>query len=177
MLTKEDILAIAELMDEKLRTERQAVSEMMDKKLKPINEDLSGVKQDLSGVKEDLSGVKQDLSGVKQDLTGVKQDLSGVKEDLAGVKQDLSRMDHRLAEVETRLGEVGEVASGAKILIETEIDRAIKVLGEGHLGILDGMKDLVTQEQHEDVSVRVFALEEGFKKHSQQIEELQQKTG
>ena len=156
MLTKEDILAIAELMDEKLRTERQAVSEMMDKKLKPINEDLSGVKQDLSGV---------------------KQDLSGVKEDLAGVKQDLSRMDHRLAEVETRLGEVGEVASGAKILIETEIDRAIKVLGEGHLGILDGMKDLVTQEQHEDVSVRVFALEEGFKKHSQQIEELQQKTG
>ena len=149
MLTKEDILAIAELMDEKLRTERQAVSEMMDKKLKPINEDLSGV----------------------------KQDLSGVKEDLAGVKQDLSRMDHRLAEVETRLGKVGEVASGAKILIETEIDRAIKVLGEGHLGILDGMKDLVTQEQHEDVSVRVFALEEGFKKHSQQIEELQQKTG
>ena len=149
MLTKEDILAIAELMDEKLRTERQAVSEMMDKKLKPINEDLSGV----------------------------KQDLSGVKQDLAGVKQDLSRMDHRLAEVETRLGEVGEVASGAKILIETEIDRAIKVLGEGHLGILDGMKDLVTQEQHEDVSVRVFALEEGFKKHSQQIEELQQKTG
>ncbi len=156
MLTKEDILAIAELMDEKLRTERQAVSEMMDKKLKPINEDLSGVKEDLAGVKQDLSGVKQDLSGVKQDL---------------------SRMDHRLAEVETRLGKVGEVASGAKILIETEIDRAIKVLGEGHLGILDGMKDLVTQEQHEDVSVRVFALEEGFKKHSQQIEELQQKTG
>ena len=47
MLTKEDILAIAELMDEKLRTERQAVSEMMDKKLKPINEDLSGVKQEI----------------------------------------------------------------------------------------------------------------------------------
>ena len=170
MLTKEDILAIAELMDEKLRTERQAVSEMMDKKLKPINEDLSGVKQVLSGVKQDLSGVKEDLSGVKQDLSGVKQDLSGVK-------QDLSRMDHRLAEVEIRLGEVGEVASGAKILIETEIDRAIKVLGEGHLGILDSMKDLVTQKQLEEVSVRVFALEEGFKKHSQQIEELQQKTG
>ena len=127
MLTKEDILAIAELMDEKL---------------KPINEDLTGVKQDLSGV-----------------------------------KQDLSRMDHRLAEVEIRLGEVGEVASGAKILIETEIDRAIKVLGEGHLGILDSMKALVTQKQLEEVSVRVFALEEGFKKHSQQIEELQQKTG
>ena len=120
MLTKEDILAIAELMDEKL---------------KPINEDLTGV------------------------------------------KQDLARMDHRLAEVEIRLGEVGEVASGAKILIETEIDRAIKVLGEGHLGILDSMKDLVTQKQLEEVSVRVFALEEGFKKHSQQIEELQQKTG
>ena len=163
MLTKEDILAIAELMDEKLRTERQAVSEMMDKKLKPIN--------------EDLSGVKQDLSGVKQDLSGVKQDLSGVKEDLAGVKQDLSRMDHRLAEVETRLGKVGEVASGAKILIETEIDRAIKVLGDGHKGVLGEIKALVTPDQLEEVSVRVFALEEGFKKHSQQIEELQQKTG
>jgi hypothetical protein len=98
-------------------------------------------------------------------------------EKLKPINDRLDKMDHRLAEVETRLDKVGEVASGAKILIETEIDRAIKVLGEGHLGILDGMKDLVTQEQLEEVSVRVYALEEGFKKHSQQIEELQQKTG
>lgn len=134
MLTKEDILAIAELMDEKL---------------KPINED----------------------------LTGVKQDLARMDHRLDGMDRRFDKMDHRLAEVEIRLGEVGEVASGAKILIETEIDRAIKVLGEGHLGILDSMKDLVTQKQLEEVSVRVFVLEEGFKKHSQQIEELQQKTG
>ncbi len=127
MLTKEDILAIAELMDEKL---------------KPINDRLDGMDSRLDGM-----------------------------------DSRLDKMDHRLAEVEIRLGEVGEVASGAKILIETEIDRAIKVLGEGHLGILDSMKDLVTQKQLEEVSVRVFALEEGFKKHSQQIEELQQKTG
>ncbi len=134
MLTKEDILAIAGLMDEKL---------------KPINEDLAGV----------------------------KEDLSGVKQDLAGVKQDLARMDHRLAEVETRLDKVGEVASGAKILLENEVDRAIKVLGDGHKGLLGEIKALVTPGQLEEVSVRVFALEEGFKKHSQQIEELQQKTG
>lgn len=135
MLTKEDILAIAELMDERLMAERQAVSEMMDEKLKPLNDRLDGIDCRLDG------------------------------------------MDHRLAEVETHLRKVDKVASGAKILIENEIDRAIKVLGEGHEGILGGMKDLVTQEQLEEVSVRVFALEEGFKKHSQQIEELQQKIG
>ena len=131
MLTKEDILTISEL----LKAERQAVAEMMDEKLKPINEDLAEVKQDLSEVKQDLAKVKEKVAAVD------------------------------------------EVASGAKILIENEIDRAIKVLGEGHEGILGGMKDLVTQEQLEEVSVRVFALEEGFKEHSQQIEELQRKTG
>lgn len=75
------------------------------------------------------------------------------------------------------LNKVDDVASGAKILLENEIDRAIKVLGDGHQGILEGMKSLVTQEQLEDVSIRVFALEEGVKEHGRQIEELQRKTG
>jgi DNA repair ATPase RecN len=127
MLTKEDILAIAGLMDEKL---------------KPINDRLDGMDSRLDGM-----------------------------------DSRLDKMDHRLAEVETRLGKVGEVASGAKILLENEVDRAIKVLGDGHKGLLGEIKALVTPDQLEEVSVRVFALEEGFKKHSRQIEELQQKTG
>jgi len=146
VLTREDILAIAELMDERL---------------KPITEDLAGVKQDLAGVKQDLAGVKQDLAGVKQDLAGVKQDLAGVKQDLADVKDQVVAVDQKATET--------------RILLETEVDRAIKVLGEGHQGIIDTIKTQVTQDQLEEVSVRVFALEEGFKEHSEQIEELQQK--
>lgn len=128
MLTREDILAISELMDEKLKAERQAVAEMMDEKLKPIND-------------------------------------------------RLDKVDVRLDGMDARLGKVERLATETRVLIETKVDRTIKVLGEGHQGIIDTLKAQVTQEQLEEVSVRVFALEEGFKKHSEQIEELQQKIG
>ena len=148
MLTKEDILAIAGLMDEKL---------------KPIN--------------DRLDGMDSRLDKMDHRLDGMDSRLDKMDHRLDGMDSRLDKMDHRLDEVETRLDKVGEVASGAKILIETEIDRAIKVLGDGHKGLLGEIKALVTPDQLEEVSVRVFALEEGFKKHSQQIEELQQKTG
>jgi len=120
VLTREDILAIAELMDERL---------------KPINDRLDKV------------------------------------------DARLDKVDARLDKVDARLDKVEQMASETRILIETEVDRAIKILGEGHQGIIDTINSRVTQDQLEEVSVRVFALEEGFKKHSEQIEELQQKTG
>ncbi len=96
------------------------------------------------------------------------------KEDLQAIA---AMMDEKLKPINDRLEKVELVTSGTRILVENEVDRAIKVLGEGHQGIIDTMKTLITPNQLEDVTARVFALEEGFREHSGQIDQLRRKTG
>ena len=61
---------------------------------------------------------------------------------------------------------------------EHQIDRAIKLLGEGHERLKQMIEGrLVTKEQQENSEARIFALEEVSKRHTVQIEELQKKTG
>ena len=52
MLTKEDLLAI---------------SELMDTKLKPIEDRLTGVEDHLTGVEDHLAGVEDRLTAVEED--------------------------------------------------------------------------------------------------------------
>ncbi|MCI8652316.1 MAG: hypothetical protein HFF11_01295 [Angelakisella sp.] len=111
MLTKEDLLAIGSLMDEKLEAG-----------LKPI----------------------------KADITEMKGEIKGLKE--------------RVPKLE--------------MTTEHQIDRAIKLLGEGHERLKQMIEGrLVTKEQQENSEARIFALEEVSKRHTVQIEELQKKTG
>lgn len=61
MLTKQDLNAIGNLMENKL---------------KPIRKDISGLKQDVSGLKQDVSGLKKDVSGLKKDVKKLRSDLN-----------------------------------------------------------------------------------------------------
>lgn len=103
------------------------------------------------------------------------------KEDLLAIAELMDErikpVNERLDRLEEQVAAVDRKATDTRILIETEIGRAIKILGEGHQGILETMKGQVTQDQHEKLKDRVFALEEGMKEHKEQIRELKRKTG
>lgn len=48
---------------------------VLDAKLKPLQEDMTGIKQEMAGMKQDLSNIKQDISGLhhKFDLLASEQ--------------------------------------------------------------------------------------------------------
>ena len=68
MLTKGDLNSIGKLIDGRL-----------DKKLRPVKEDINGMKADISGMKEGLSRVGTIIDGklkpIKRDLREVKKDV------------------------------------------------------------------------------------------------------
>ena len=139
MLTKEDLLAIGSLMDEKLEAG-----------LKPI----------------------------KADITEIKDRLSNVEGRLGSVEDRLGNVEGRLGNVEDRTQKIQERTTRLEVTIENQVDRAIKLLGEGHESLKQMIEGrLVTKEQQENSEARIFALEEVSKRHTVQIEELQKKTG
>lgn len=70
-LSKEDLIAIAGIIDTKLE---------------PIHDDIRDLKEDVSELKEDVSGLKKDVSGLKEDVSGLQKDNKSLKHNLLSVR-------------------------------------------------------------------------------------------
>ncbi len=81
MTENELLLAISDMMDQKLKSE-----------LQPIKNDLQIVKEEVQVVKNDLQAVKEEVRVVKNDLQAVKEEVRVVKNDLQAVKNDVHHM-------------------------------------------------------------------------------------
>ena len=104
----------------------QAISELMDGKLRPIDSRLDTLQEDISGLKTDVSDLKTDVSGLKTDMVEVKDRLLGIE-----LVQENQILPHfrLLAEGHTgiveRLGQLDELRDRVEDLnIET---KAIKL--------------------------------------------------
>ena len=180
MLTKEDLLAISELMNpirEDIAGIKGDIVEMKG--------DIAGLKEDVAGLKEDVAGLKEDVAGLKEDVAGLKEDVAGLKEDVAGLKVDVVRLNNEVTGIKGEIVGIKERLDDneAEIrrigtLMENDTDRMVNLLEEGHESLRQIiMGQLTPKEQHEETRTRVFALEEVAKLHTAQIEELQKKTG
>ena len=166
MLTKEDLLAISELMN-------------------PLREDIAGIKDDIVEMKGDIAELKVDVAGLKVDVarlndevTGMKSDIAGLKGDVEGLKGDVEGLKGDVAGLTKRLGKNEEAIHGLGTLVENETGRMVNLLVEGHESLRQIVEcRLATKEEAEESRTRIFALEEIAKKHTAQIEELQKKTG
>lgn len=83
-----------------------AISDMMDTKLRPVNEQLERMEQKLGTVEEKLGAVEQRLDVVEEKLDAVEQRLDVVEEKLGAVEQRLDVVDQSLEGMEQRLKKI-----------------------------------------------------------------------
>ena len=173
-----------------------AIGSMMEEKLeaglKPIKEDIAGLKEDVSGLKEEITGIKVRLDKIEDRLDKVEERtgriegrldkiddrLDKVEDQTGRIEGRLDKIDDRLDKVEGQTGRIEMQATRLGVIVENEVDRAVKLLGEGHEGILETIKrDFASAEELEKDRIRLFSLEETARKHTRQIENLQKRTG
>ena len=141
-------------------------------------EDLLAIAQMLEPIKGGLTRLEDQLGSVEGRLGNVESRLGSVEGRLGNVESRLGNVEGRLGNVEDRTQKIQERTTKLEVTIENQVDRAIKLLGEGHESLKQMIEGrLVTKEQQEDSEARIFALEEVSKRHTAQIEELQKKTG
>ena len=159
MLTREDLLAIAELfkpLEERLEANERATK------------DLAELVKPLEGRLEANERATKDLAELVKPLEGRLGANERATKDLAELVKPL----------EERLGANERATKELGILVENETNRAINLLFEGHESLKQMIEGrLVTKEQQEESETRIFALEEVSRQHTAQIEELQKKTG
>ena len=169
MLTQDDLMAIATLMEKTI-----------DQKLEPIKERLDGVDKRLDGMDKRLDGVGKRLDGVDKRLDGMDEqlkELEPIKERLDGMDEQLKELEpikERLDGMDEQLKVLDKKNTDTRSVIETQIEHAIRLLAEGHAQIVESM---VKPAQLEEVHPRLDTLENVVSVHSKEIRELQQKIG
>lgn len=88
-LTKEDLQAIAGLIDSKL-------DEKFDEKLSPIIERLDEINKRLDGINEQLDGINEQLDRINEQLDGINKPLTGLMNDLIKLKKTPKLQNARL---------------------------------------------------------------------------------
>lgn len=120
--------------------------------------------------REDLQAIAQMLEPIKEGMDRLEERAMRTEDRITGIEEKVTSIEQRMDRAETRLTKL-------EINMEHQIDKAIKLLGEGHESLRQMIEGrLVTKEQQEESDTRVFALEEISKQHTAQIEELQRKT-
>lgn len=180
MLTKEDLLAISELMNP-LREDIAGIKDdivEMKGDIAELKVDVAGLKVDVAGLKVDVAKLNDEVAGMKSDIADLKVDVADLKVDVAGLKGDVEGLKGDVAGLTKRLGKNEEAIHGLGTLVENETGRMVNLLVEGHESLRQIVEcRLATKEEAEESRTRIFALEEIAKKHTAQIEELQKKTG
>lgn len=139
----------------------QSISNLMDKKLEPIYNEIINLKNDMEGVKQDITDVKQDIADVKQNITGVKQDITILKQDMKSVKKELTEFKE-----ETK-AEFNKIY----IIIENEIRKNINILAENYLAAARRYEKAC--DQFNIIQIQVDVIDKVVTKHSGEIQQLQ----
>ncbi len=125
----------------------------------------------LGQVLERQDRMESELSGVKGELSSVKATQEQMQGELSSVKAAQERMEARQERMEEAITGMQTTLTRVAVTQENVIIPNIKLLAEGHAGIMDA---LVPKERVERIEEDVDALKLAVKSHSRQIAELQE---
>ena len=79
LLTSEDLLAISQVLDERL-------DKKLNERLKPIEDDIRELKKDVAALKTDVATLKTDVATLKTDVATLKTNVASLEAGLHNVK-------------------------------------------------------------------------------------------
>lgn len=88
VLTNEDLLAISEIMDTKLKSE-----------LQPLKDDMRSVKEEVQSVKEELQSVKEEVQSIKDKVQMLKDKVQILKDELQVMMNRIQAIENGLHNV------------------------------------------------------------------------------
>ena len=98
-----------------------------------------------------IDPLREDVQSMKNDMQIMKDDINGLKGDVQGLKSDMKEVKERLTNVENEVHKTN-------VIIETEIRRDIRLLAEGHKGLVERLGHLPADVEiiKEEVSTLKF---------------------
>ena len=102
----------------------QAISDMIDKKLEPIKEDIQSLRNDNISIKEDIQSLRNDNISIKEDIQSLRNEQAQMKSDLERqIKRTERSLKAEIVESENLI--LDEVSRVHNILNQHRADKSV----------------------------------------------------
>lgn len=112
----------------------------------------------LTQMQTDISSLKSGQEEMRTDIAALKSGQEEMRTDIAGIKDRLDRVEDR--------------AQQTAVLLETEVDRKLNLLYEGHDAIMERLDKLAARSELELLRSDMDLMKMAMRSMSQEIAEL-----
>jgi len=118
-----------------------------------MSEETRMIMEQLKQMNETMAEMKADIRELKEDVCDLKEDVCGLKEDVSVLKQDMAELKERVEKLEIGQREL-------KVLVETDINKKINVVGDGHFFVMKALDELRGfQKEKEQMDLKIIDLQ------------------
>ena len=136
-----------------------AIAGMLDAKLKPVTQKLTGLENRMTGMEDKMSGLENRISGLEDRTSGIEGKVTGLEEKVSAIQKISAETQKELTEV--------------KLHIENVTDKNITLLAENYCNLVNKLDEnnKVTDVQLA-YQIKVNFLIDDMEKMKKEIAEL-----
>ena len=126
----------------------------------------------LTRMQTDISSLKSGQEEMRTDIAALKSGQEEMQMDIAALKSSQEEMRTDIAGIKDRLDRVEDRAQQTAVLLETEVDRKLNLLYEGHDAIMERLDKLAARSELELLRSDMDLMKMAMRSMSQDIAEL-----
>ena len=126
----------------------------------------------LTRMQTDISSLKSGQEEMRTDIAALKSGQEEMQTDIAALKSSQEEMRTDIAGIKDRLDRVEDRAQQTAVLLETEVDRKLNLLYEGHDAIMERLDKLAARSELEMLRSDMDLMKMAMRSMSQEIAEL-----
>ena len=126
----------------------------------------------LTQMQTDISSLKSGQEEMRTDIAALKSGQEEMRTDIAALKSGQEEMRTDIAGIKDRLDRVEDRAQQTAVLLETEVDRKLNLLYEGHDAIMERLDKLAARSELEMLRSDMDLMKMAMRSMSQEIAEL-----
>ena len=150
-----------------------AIAGMLDGKLEPVMQKLTGLEDKMTGVEDKMSGLENRMTGMEDKMSGLENRISGLEDRTSGIEGKAAGLEEKVSAIQKITAETKNELTEVKLHIENVTDKNITLLAENYCNLVNKLDEnnKVTDVQLA-YQIKVNFLIDDMEKMKKEIAEL-----
>ena len=161
-LTKEDLLALSTMMDEKL--------EPIHNEINDVKVEIKGMKTEIAGMQVEIKGMKTEIASMQVEIERMKTEIAGIQVEIEGIKTEIAGMQAEIKGIKTEIEGMKQRITVIELRIENELVRNINFIAEN---VIPAAKKYEREaEKIESMQADIDVMKGVLKEHSKILQNI-----
>ena len=118
-----------------------AIAGMLDGKLEPVMQKLTGLEDRMTGVEGKMSGLENRMTGVEGKMSDLESRISGLEDKTSGIEGKVTGLEEKVSAIQKISVETQKELTEVKMHIENVTDKNITLLAENYCNLVNKLDE------------------------------------